>query len=238
MATWEWQYQGKTVRGEGETEGEAWQNFLRSVPVSTYPTAPSVASSVRSGIKDVTIGFGQGALDPIEGLIQLAEKGTGLHLAPQWLRNWAHDYRTRAQSTTMGQIGEVAGNIFNPAYLIPGVAPARAATLGGRALIGAGAGLTQPVEGDSNYWKTKGWQAAAGALGGSIAPTLGSVMAKARGLTPHWSSMHPGASVAGMVLNPVVGGTGELLERIPPGPAGRAAGRIFEEDTPPEKERR
>lgn len=64
-------------------------------------------------------GVGQGLLDLVEGPVSLAEKATGLKLAPQGVREWAKDYQRRAESTPEGRIGEFVGGIA-PMF-IPGV---------------------------------------------------------------------------------------------------------------------
>lgn len=76
-------------------------------------------------------GVGQGLLDLPEGAAQLAEHipyvgGAVSAVIPSGLRDWARNYRQRAESTTAGEVGEFAGNVI-PAFLQPELGIARAA---------------------------------------------------------------------------------------------------------------
>jgi hypothetical protein len=126
---------------------------------------------------DLLQGVAQGLIDPIEGLVQLAERSTDWKIAPQGVRDWARNYRKQARSTMMGMGGEIVGNIA-PAFVVPG---AGGASFLSRALGGAVAGGLQPVSGgsDSDYWRTKRDQMAMGAVGGSTLPALAGQVARA-----------------------------------------------------------
>jgi hypothetical protein len=120
---------------------------------------------------DLLQGVAQGLIDPVEGIVQLAEKSTGWDLAPQGVKDWARDYRKQARSTMLGMGGEVAGNLAPS--LIPGIGPlGTGAAWADRALIGSVAGVAQPVSGGGDYWQTKKAQEAAGAIGGAVLPPL------------------------------------------------------------------
>ena len=117
---------------------------------------------------DLLRGVSQGLIDPIEGIVQLAEKSTGWELAPDSVRSWAREYRKKAQSTAMGIGGEVVGNIA-PALVFPA---GTAASLIERGIAGGIAGGVEPVSGGGDYWRTKAGQVAAGAITGGAAPAI------------------------------------------------------------------
>jgi hypothetical protein len=124
---------------------------------------------------DLLQGVIQGTIDPVEGIVQLAEKSGNWHLAPQATRDWARNYRKQAQSTMLGMGGEVLGNVA-PSLLWPAAGVASAAS---RALAGTIAGALQPVSGSGDYWRTKRAQALLGGLGGVGLPALAGQAARA-----------------------------------------------------------
>jgi hypothetical protein len=119
---------------------------------------------------DLLQGVAQGLIDPVEGIVQLAEKSTGWNLAPQGIKDWARDYRKQARSTMLGMGGEVVGNLAPS--LIPGGAIGTGAAWADRALTGAVAGMAQPVSGGGDYWQTKRAQTALGGAGGAVVPPV------------------------------------------------------------------
>ena len=140
---------------------------------------PKIPAAAGGGMKigdemDLLRGIGQGLIDPVEGLAQLAEHLAGRRLTPEGLRNWAKDFRNKAQSTYMGIGGEVAGNVAGLA--IPGGMLGKAATVGGRIAqgIGEGAagGLLQPVTGGGDYASTKVRQGVLGTIAGGAGPAI------------------------------------------------------------------
>src|SRR5882672_11194374 len=151
MATFEFDMpDGTKKRAIGNTPEEAWQSVNASLAPPSEPRKPGEKGPLKIGDPvEFLRGVSQGVMDPIEGLVQLAEKSTGWNIAPEGLRNWAREYRKQAQSTIAGQGGEVVGNIAG--FMIPGMVAARmpalfsAAGLGGRAIMGAAGGLAQPV---------------------------------------------------------------------------------------------
>jgi hypothetical protein len=200
----------------------------------------------------------QGWLDPIEGVAQLAEHTTGWHLAPKELKDWARSFRSSAQSTVAGQAGELAGNVFNPAMLIPGAGVARgvgaiasrlpgaaraAAAFpglirgGGAAISGAVGGAMEPVSSGGDYRKTKQNQIAGGALtGGAFAPVARGVQAGARGIGSHMP-----AWVGGFGIPQGIENLARRAKKLPPAAVGRATGETIgqrpegedEEEDPP-----
>lgn len=260
MGTWRWIVNGKEVRGEGETEEEAWANYNfvnpgpeHGGPGRGYPT-PSPEGDATAFGKGAIQGF---ALDPIEGLIQLAEKSTGWKAPNMFgLRDWARNYRNQVQSTTAGRVGEIGGNIAGMA--IPGGAVARgvtgatravgaasralgAANVGrrihqaagvvGRGTAGALAGEAMPVQGaqsDEEYWRTKNNQALLGLGIGSTLPAVAQAASR-------YGAHLPGITGAwwhhpyGAAVGPVTRGVGAVGQRIPPAGAAGAAADIEEE---------
>lgn len=126
---------------------------------------------------DLLHGVMQGLIDPVEGIVQLAEKSSGWKLAPQGVKDWARQYREKARSTMLGIGGEVVGNIA-PAVLMPEISgPAwagRFAPLVSRAATGGAFAEMQPVDSGQDYWRAKRNQAITGmAAGGAMPPVTG-----------------------------------------------------------------
>ena len=195
---------------------------------------------------EVLVGVSQGLIDPVEGLVQLAEKSSGWKLAPESVRNFARDWRNRAQSTYAGIGGEVIGNVL-PAFatggttipaalagtlpkaligLAPRAGAAAAQRLIPRAIVGAGSAAAAPVSGDSDYWRTKREQAALGAVTGGTVPALGHLAGQVAPLIAHaglprWLSHLAGGTIG-------AGATGVSRAVISPGPGGygRVAGVV------------
>lgn len=247
MATFEFDLpNGKKAKAEGNTPEEAWRNYNFANPPAedTGGRAPNPAEHGRKlgNAVDVLRGIAQGWLDPVEGVVQLAEQSTGWHLAPDRLRNWARDYRNRAQSTWAGIGGEVAGNIFNPVTAIPGAAVGRAvgaaasrlpgaAATAGRALTaeragqGAVAAASQPVSGGGDYWRAKANQTLVGGAAGAALPALAGAAARgAERLPTHFSWHHPVASLIGSTAGPTLSGVAGQAARLTPEQTGRLAG--------------
>jgi hypothetical protein len=168
---------------------------------------------------DLAMGVGQGLLDPIEGLIQMAEKSTDWKLAPDSIRNWARSYRNDARSTLMGMGGEVLGNVLPGASGLAG----RVVGLIPRIVSGAAMGAAQPVEGGGDYWKTKRNQASWGGITGGLLPPV------AQGLGGLYSIPAPIARWLGihhLPLQSIV----QQASRLPAGSYGRVAGQVAGEN--------
>lgn len=206
--------------------------------------------------------FGKGAiqgavLDPIEGLIQLAEKSTGWRAPNAFgLRDWARDYRARVQGTHLGQAGEVVGNVAGLA--LPGGAVARgvtgatravgaasralgAANVGrrihqaagvvGRGTAGALAGEAMPVQGaqsDEEYWRAKNNQALLGLGIGSTLPAVAQAASRYGAHLPSGTGAWWHHPFAAAV-GPAARGAGSIGQRISPAGAAGAAADLEEE---------
>jgi hypothetical protein len=243
MATWEWPPEkpgGKPRRAEGQTEEEAWQNYLFATRGQNEPQEDWDKRTELGHFRDIANGIGQGLLDPIEGLAQMVEHATGKKLAPEGLRKWARDYRKDVQSTWAGRGGELVGNVAG--FALPGGAIARGvsgigkavglaptlADIAGSTIAGGTLGESVPVQGatsENEYWKTKKDQAVIGALTGGTLPSIARGM---RSTVPpgHYMSIHhPWLSIAPRVTRAL--GTG--LARVAPESAGAAAATATEE---------
>jgi len=179
---------GKQYRGvEAPTADEATrliqQRLAHAPPDFGSPTNPP--QDFGSTPANLAAGFGQGLLDPIEGLGQMAEHlplvgGAVRAMIPDALRNWAKNYQRRVGASTAGEIGEFAGNVvpwlFQPelaAGRIASTVPRVAARIAERATLPA---TLQPVPQPGNdFWTQKGEQAAVGtALGAPLEAVAGS----------------------------------------------------------------
>jgi len=237
MATFEFDMpDGTKKRAIGNTPEEAWQSVNASLAPPSEPRKPGEKEPLKLGEPiDVLRGVSQGLLDPVEGLVQLAEKTTGWDLAPKGLRDWARDYRKKAQSTVLGQGGEIGGNLLWSA--VPGVGAARTAALAGRvapwlgrATVGAVGGMAAPVSGggsEEDYWRAKQNQASLGAIGGTALPAIAGAAARAGQIPAHISYYHPLASSLANVAAQGAGAAGRGLQTIAPEAAGAAAGEIW-----------
>jgi hypothetical protein len=173
---------------------------------------------------DLLQGVSQGLIDPVEGLVQLAERSQHWVRAPQGLRDWARSYRRQARSTMLGVGGEVAGNVL-PAVLFPA---GTAAALGERAVAGAIAGAAQPVSGGGNFWRTKAGQAILGGLTGGAAPVAANAVG---GIAPALGQMashmmgFPRAGVQLMQgLASPISGLARQAAQLPAGSYGAVSG--------------
>jgi hypothetical protein len=179
---------------------------------------------------DLLQGISQGLIDPVEGIVQLAEKSTGWKIAPQNVRDWARNYRNQARSTMLGVGGEVVGNIA-PALVLPGGAMGTAASLGERAIAGAVAGGLQPVSGGGDYWRAKANQAILGGLtGGGLAPLARQAARIAPFLGHTAAHMHfiPGAGVRlGQLAAMPISGAARQVAKLPAGASGAVAGMPY-----------
>lgn len=173
---------------------------------------------------DLMAGVAQGVIDPIEGIVQLAEKSSGWHLAPEGVKNMARALRNRAQSSALGIGGEVAGNLL-PMIIAP---EAEAAGWLGRAAAGAARAGMQPVSGgkDNDYWATKGAQLAGGAAAGPAGAALARGAGKVAPYLPFVG--HPLTGIAHLVRsamgkhsNPPISQLANAASRLPS--AGYAA---------------
>jgi hypothetical protein len=169
---------------------------------------------------DLLQGVAQGLIDPVEGIVQLAEKSTGWDIAPQGVKDWARNYRKQARSTMLGIGGEVAGNIA-PSLLLPGGAAGTAASWGERALTGAVAGMAQPVSGGGDYWQTKKAQMAAGGIGGAALPPVAGVAGRTIGAIPSgiMHLLHRGSPAV-----PLANLATQAASRLRPGAIGAVGG--------------
>jgi hypothetical protein len=173
---------------------------------------------------DLLQGVSQGLIDPVEGLVQLAERSTGWKMAPQSVRDWARNWRRQARSTMLGAGGEVAGNVL-PAVLFPA---GTAAALGERAVAGAVAGAAQPVSGGGNFWLTKAGQAVLGALTGGAAPVAANAVGGIAPALGHMASHMMGFPRAGVQLmqglaSPI-SGLARQAAQLPAGSYGAVSG--------------
>lgn len=182
---------------------------------------------------EVLVGVSQGLIDPVEGLVQLAEKSSGWKLAPDSVRKFARDWRNRAQSSYAGIGGEVVGNVLpflasggssaagTAASLLPRAA--RVAPLLERVTAGAVAGGLQPVSGDSDYLRTKLEQAAGGAVLGGAVPSL----ANLAGRVPHSVLSHTGLPrwLTRPMTAPITAATGAVAG-VPAGTYGAVSGQF------------
>jgi hypothetical protein len=251
---------GTKKRGSGETPEAAWQSLNTATPAT--PAGEGGANTEdkprRIGdAMDALRGVAQGWLDPVEGIVQLAEKTTGWKVAPEGLRDWAREFRNRAQSTFAGQAGELAGNVINPVYAIPAAAVARGAALAGRAasgvlgagraartlgsamapgglaaraLGGAAGAAMAPVSGGGDYWHTKGNQAL---LGGLVGGTLPALAEQAGGLgaqavhAPWWMQQ----TLIPQTVSGATRGIASGVERVTPATMGGIVGEaVGQED--------
>lgn len=250
MATWEFPLpDGTKVTGEGATKEAAWKNYLYSKRIKDIGTnAPaSEKPTPRGQWQDIFYGVGQGLLDPIEGMVQMAEHVANHKIAPDTVRNWAKDFRKNVQSTWAGRAGELGGNIAGLA--LPGAGLARTVSGMARAIpkvsaavgdiVGSGTsgalmGESIPVQGaqtEDEYWNTKRNQAAAGALAGGTLPSVARGLRSVVPPSAHFSYHHPWFSV----LPRLARGTGNVLHQIAPESAGAAAATAEEEAARDEK---
>lgn len=123
---------------EGYSAQQAWEFANRppsAVGSPTHPGTQTQPEDFGSTGANLAAGAAQGVLNIPEGAAQLAEHipyvgGAVRAVIPQGLRDWAKNYRQRAESTTAGEVGEFAGNVA-PFLLQPEIGIAsRAATVG------------------------------------------------------------------------------------------------------------
>ena len=169
---------------------------------------------------DLLRGVAQGLIDPVEGIVQLAEKSTGWKMAPESLRNWAREFRSRVQSSGPGIAGEVVGNVA-PALFSGGMT---AMPLTARLVAGAAGGAMQPVSGSADYWKTKLGQSVLGGVAGGSLPAL----AAAASAAPRWaaSKVLPKAVMHWWPQSTGQGTLTNLAQRLGAAAPGRVAGEV------------
>ena len=186
---------------------------------------PSRAPKRIGDFTEAAVGTSQGLLNPIEGSAQFIEAALrkfapGAKIAPDAIRNWARNWRNRAESSYTGIGGEVLGSLL-PLLLTRN--PANITSILGRAGVGALAAGAQPVSGGGDYWRTKAEQAASGAFIGGAVPPLASLASKAPSAVLHgvglpaWLAHRVGTAVGAPVA---------AVGRTPSGPYGLVAGEL------------
>jgi hypothetical protein len=199
------------------------------------PAGPPGETMRWGSASDVLDGVMQGLLDPIEGMVQLAEHAGGHKIAPDSLRNWARDYRKKVQGSWFGQGGEFLGNAATFAIPFAGAARGaaaantalRAVPAAARAIEGATAAELQPVSGGGDYWKTKRSQAVGGAALGSTLPAL----AKGAGYVAPWLTRFTAGHMPHWLWNASGGGSlpavaSQAAGAVAPGAVGGVVGEI------------
>ena len=179
---------------EGTTAQQAWgyANEPRAVGQPGHQPPADFGSTPLN----FAAGVGQGLLDLPEGAAQLAEHipyvgGAVRAVIPNSLRDWAKNYRQRAESTIAGEVGEFAGNVL-PAFLQPELGIARAGEavpyigkalgFGGRVLErGTLPATVQPVDASKSkddFWDRKKLQAEIGTGLGAAGETVASLLGR------------------------------------------------------------
>lgn len=193
---------GQSVTIDAPTHDDALRQLHDRVSSPSHidnPTHPVTGSPQGFGSTPLNFaaGVGQGLLDLPEGGVQLAEHipyvgGAVRAVIPNSLRDWARNYRQRAESTTAGEVGEFAGNVL-PAFLQPELGIARAAEAA--PYVGKGLGFlgrvfergtlpatVQPVDTsqgrDKDFWNRKKIQAEVGTALGTAGETVASLLGR------------------------------------------------------------
>lgn len=174
--------------------------------------------------------FRAGLADPIHGGAQLLTKALpkGIVEVGNQINNWLADktglvarlpaggvdeaVRTReadlaARSPEGFDFARLGGNILSPANIgLARLAPAGAASLGGRmaqgAVVGGAAGATAPVT-NGEFWDEKANQVGVSAIGGAAAPAV--VAAAGRVISPAASTNPQLAALRAEGVNPTIG---------------------------------